>query len=190
MSTVLESLVVSLVPTPHLLTTLSDDFTSKQKLFIYYYLEHKNGTKAAKQAGYAGDDNVLAGVAYENLRKPQIRNEIDNYYKSRLLSKDGVLAELSDIASSPWREHVEVKTDDEGNVVHAQLRLADKIRAAELVGKFHGAFIEKTENINVEMKADDNLTAIKTLARNLNGVELNDEQAQELLDRSFKRLAP
>ena len=36
----------------------------------------------------------------------------------------------------------------------------------------------------------DSLTAIKVLAKNVNNQDITDEQAQELLDRSFKRLAP
>ncbi len=44
--------------------------TPRQRKFIAVYAG--NGTEAARLAGYNGSDNVLAQVARENLRKPQI----------------------------------------------------------------------------------------------------------------------
>lgn len=151
-----------IVSGPSFLAPIGSNLTTKQNLFVQYYLEHRNGVKAAALAGYdCVDVNSLNQIARANLQNPTIRQAIEDHYKSRLLSKDGVLAELSDIASSPWREHIEVKYDDQGNVVHAQLKLADKIKAAELVGKFHGMFTERSEsvNVNIELNGSD-LSAI------------------------------
>jgi len=125
--------------------SLPPGLTAKQKLFIYYYLESPIGTRAAKLAGYAGNDRTLTSVATENLRKPLIRDALEEVYRSRMMSSSHVLAELSDIATAPWRDFVEVKTNDQGDTVHAQLRLADKIRALELTGKYFKLFTERTE---------------------------------------------
>lgn len=146
-----------IVSSPSFLAPVGSNLTTKQNLFVQFYLEHRNGTKAARLAGYLGDVNSLGKQAHDNLNNPKIRDAIEQNYKSRLLSKDGVMAELSDIASAPWKEFVSVKTDDEGNVVDAQLRLTDKIKAAELVGKFHGLFIERSESVslNIDLSGGD-----------------------------------
>ena len=54
--------------------------TRKQTAFIEYYCSvdvGMNGTEAARRSGYAGSNQVLAQVASENLRKPDVRAEID-----------------------------------------------------------------------------------------------------------------
>ena len=53
--------------------------TPKQAAFIKWYVSAKvnmNGTQAAREAGYKGNDNTLASIAAENLRKPAIKIEI------------------------------------------------------------------------------------------------------------------
>lgn len=52
--------------------------TPKQRSFVDNYLANGcNGTQAAKAAGYKGNDNTLASIAKDNLRKPHIKSEID-----------------------------------------------------------------------------------------------------------------
>lgn len=52
--------------------------TAKQLAFINAYMGEANGnaTEAARLAGYKGSDETLAVVGYENLRKPNIAEEI------------------------------------------------------------------------------------------------------------------
>lgn len=120
-----------IVSGPSFLAPIGSNLTTKQNLFVQYYLELRNGVKAAKAAGYSGNNNVLNQTAQDNLRNPTIRESIEKAYKSRLLSSDGVLAELSDLALAP--------TDD------PHVKPGDKIRAAELIGKFHRLFVDKVE---------------------------------------------
>lgn len=63
-----------------------------------YFIEKGNGTKAAKKAGYQGNYNVLSVIAYENLRKPNIRKEINRRLSELVMTSNEVLKELSDIA--------------------------------------------------------------------------------------------
>lgn len=139
----LECEIVPIPPAPTVV--LSDDLTNKQKAFVCHYLEIRNGVKAARLAGYEGDENTLKVSASRLLTKDNVKAAIDSYFQSRILSANGVLAELSDIAFSPWRDHVEVKTDDQGNIIDAKLNLRDKNKALELVGKFHKLFVDKVE---------------------------------------------
>lgn len=72
--------------------------TIKQKLFVEHYLETRNAFRAAKLAGYAGNDRTLRQAGSENLAKPDIIAEIDNRLKPFILSANRVLAGLSAIA--------------------------------------------------------------------------------------------
>ena len=161
--------------------------TTKQNLFVHYYLEHRNAFKSAKLAGYQGNDDTLRQVGAENLAKPYIREAIESHFKGRILSADGVLAELSDIASSPWREHVEVKYGDDGEVLQANLRLSDKIKAAELIGKFHKLFTDKTES-EVSLSDQDVSRIGESLMSSL--VEAAERRRQSADNTEVKALNP
>jgi phage terminase small subunit len=117
----------------------------KQTLFVEQYLITRNGREAAKLAGYKGNDATLRQVAAENLAKPYIRAAIDQRLRSTILSANQVLAELSDVAFADWREFIEIITDKDGNTVDVKLRLGDKLKALELVGKYHKLFVDKLE---------------------------------------------
>lgn len=77
---------------------MSSQFTAKQAAFIDFYIETLNGTEAARLAKYKGDDNTLAVIAWENLRKPKIRKEIDQRLTDRTMSANEVIARLDDQA--------------------------------------------------------------------------------------------
>ena len=51
--------------------------TPRQELFVEFYTQCKNGLEAARMAGYAGNDNVLKGVAFDNLSKPHIIQAVE-----------------------------------------------------------------------------------------------------------------
>jgi len=69
--------------------------TGKQQLFVYWYVKLLNGTQAAKRAGYAGDDFTLGQVSYENLKKPEIKGEIDRQLKQGIIGADALLHRIS-----------------------------------------------------------------------------------------------
>lgn len=76
---------------------MAETFTNKQKAFIEAYLGNgMNGTQAVYTAGYrAKDDSVAAVIAYENLRKPKIKQIIEQRLKDMAMSADEVLYWLS-----------------------------------------------------------------------------------------------
>jgi len=62
------------------------------------------------------------------------------------VSAEGVLAELSAVATAPWREFLQIRTDPRtGPVVEARMDLSAKIRALELIGKAHGIFTDRVD---------------------------------------------
>ncbi len=114
------------------------ELTLKQQRFVEAYcgVARGNGTEAARLASYEGNDVTLAGVAYENLRKPQIKSAINERLDALAMDKGEILSELSDIGRSEWRDHVEVILDKKtGAVVDAKLRLTDKVKALDILSK-------------------------------------------------------
>lgn len=131
--------------------TLTDGrLTLKMQRFVEFYVGEArfNATKAARLAGYKGNAAVLAAVGYENLRKPQIVALVQARLNEAHMSADQCLSELADIAMADWREFVEIKHDKNGDIIEANLRLTDKLKALELIGKHHKLFTDKVETTN------------------------------------------
>jgi phage terminase small subunit len=134
---------------------MKEKLTLKMRTFCLAYAGEANGnaTEAARIAGYKGNEDTLRVVASENLAKPNIQAEIKRLRKSteqklgkRIMTAAEVQAELSEIAMTPWRDLVEVRYGSEGEVVGARLKLADKIKACELMGKKYKLFTDKVEH--------------------------------------------
>lgn len=70
----------------------------KQTVFINEYLKTFNATKAAKLAGYSGNENTLAVTGYELLRNPKISEAISQRLSETAMSADEVLRRLGDQA--------------------------------------------------------------------------------------------
>lgn len=145
----------------------SDKLTIKQRLFVDAYLTHRNGVRAAREAGYQGNDNTLRVVAQENLTKPAITSLISQYLepilKKARMSANDVLEHLSDIASSEWRDHLQVRYKD-GEIIDATLKLGDKVKALEIMAKYHGLLQADRQNQNeATVKRQKYLTCMEFL---------------------------
>lgn len=107
--------------------------TPKQSRFVEAYLgpARGNATEAARIAGYKGNDATLSAVGAENLGKPLIAETVAERLATslRTLGADDILAELSAIAR------------DKGPMA----RTADRLRALELLGRYHKLFSDKHE---------------------------------------------
>ncbi len=125
---------------------MSDKLTTKQRLFVEAYLLTSNATESARRAGYKGNDNTLGVVGNENLSKPKIAEMVGKRVEAAAMTADEVLRELADIAKSDWRDHVEIQYGKDGEMLAAKLKLGDKIKALELIGKHHKIFTDKTEH--------------------------------------------
>lgn len=88
------------------------ELTAKQKAFADHYIIRKNGVEAARLAGYMGNDNTLAVIAHENLRKPKIRAHIDRAFSEQVMSRDEVLARLASIAGGDAADYLKVDEHD------------------------------------------------------------------------------
>jgi len=145
--------------------------TPKQKKFIDEYLIDLNATQAAIRAGYSQKTAFSIGV--ENLRKPLIQAELQKAMKRRQerteITADRVLKEYARIAFSDVRKLYDrygelldvpdldddtaaalvgldvVREDSRGDTVTytKKYKMADKLRALEMLGRHLGMFSEK-----------------------------------------------
>ena len=135
--------------------------TLKQQLFADYYLGecYGNATEAARRAGYSGNDNQLATIGWQNLRKPEIRA----YAKSRLdaviTSQSDVLREVWRVASQPMNTFMVVTKpatyDEDGtklDAMHVRLDYTSKVRALELLMRYN-RMLEDKAPVEVTVKA-------------------------------------
>jgi len=99
-----------------------------------------------------GGDNALSSRAFELMRNPKIAELIGVRVEEAVMQSNEVLSELSAIAGADWQNFVEVRRDKDGEIVSATLKLADKIKSLELLGKYHKLF---SDRIDVELNLKD-----------------------------------
>ena len=142
--------------------------TKKQKRFCEEYLIDLNATQAAIRAGYSPD--TAGAIGAENLTKPEIQKHIARAMAERSrrtgVTADRVVMELAKVAfvnagdvidaddatlnpdATPEDlaaiQSIKVKTFGDDSV-EREIRLADKLKALELLGKHLGMFKDKVE---------------------------------------------
>lgn len=145
--------------------------TPKQKLFVDEYLVDLNATQAAIRAGYSTKTSNEQGNRL--LANVSVRTHIDQAMAERSrrtgISQDRVIRELARLAfvnpndvinlnRAAVKENaseedlaaiqsVKVKTScsENGEMVEREVRLNDKLKALELLGKHLGMFKDKVE---------------------------------------------
>lgn len=129
-----------------------DGLTRKQKAFCENYIANGgNARKAAIDAGYK--PNSAKEIGAENLTKPLIAAYIKELStpteEKRIASADDVLSYLSMVIEAKRKE-----LEGDGPFI---VKTADANKAADLLGKFHGLYVER---IKVD---DDSAITIKVV---------------------------
>lgn len=163
--------------------------TKKQKLFCEEYLVDLNATQAAIRAGYSSA--TAKDIGCENLAKPNIRAHIDRAMAERSkrtgVNADRVVRELAKIAfvnaadvinakdatlrddasedDTAAIQSVKVKTFGEDGL-EREIKMADKLKALELLGKHLGMFKDKVE---LSGGLDTEKTKLDDLLRQMRG---------------------
>ena len=122
--------------------------TIKQKRFVDEYIISGNATDAAIKAGYS--KRTAKSIGAENLTKPDIVNalrEKEREIQSKKIAKqEEVLEYLTSILRNEQTQQTLIGI---GKGVQAitdiELSAADKIKAAELIGKRFGMWTDKVE---------------------------------------------
>ena len=78
--------------------------TNKQKVFVEEYLKDFNATRAALKAGYS--EKTAYSIGWENLRKPEIKTEIEKRLADRTLTADEVLVRLGEQARADYSAYL------------------------------------------------------------------------------------
>ena len=159
--------------------------TEKQKRFVEEYLIDLNATQAAIRAGYS--PNTAKDIGCENLAKPNIRACIDKEIAERSkrtgINQDRVIRELARLAFVNANDVIDMEeatlkdgaTEDdtaaiasvkvktiptkEGEGIESEIKLTDKLKALELLGKHLGMFKDKVE-IDATVKSTAKLDSI------------------------------
>lgn len=145
--------------------------TPKQERFVEEYLVDLNATQAAIRAGYS--TKTANEIGNENLAKPSIRACIDQAMAERSrrtgINQDRVIRELARLAfvnpddvmnlnratvkedasvedlAAIQSVKVKLSSSENGEMVEREVRLNDKLKALELLGKHLGMFKDKVE---------------------------------------------
>lgn len=128
-----------------------EKLTPKQQLFCDEYLIDLNATQAAIRAGYKVKNLETAeSIGRENLGKPRVKAYIDERLakkaSSLIASQDDVLRLLTGIIEGNERGTALVGIGQGAQrVEQVQPTNAEKIRAAEILGKYYKLFTERKE---------------------------------------------
>ena len=157
------------------------NLTEQQQKFCDEYLIDLNATQAAIRAGYSAKTAAEQGSRL--LRIVKVRNQIDKLMAERskrtgvnqdrvirelakiafvnpndvINIKDGSVKENANIDDLACIQSIKVKTMDgeKGYSEEREVRLNDKMKALELLGKHLGIFTEKIEeDLNVNIVVD------------------------------------
>lgn len=88
-------------------------------------------------------DRIVAHTQYFSEIALKAREKETAKQARKIISANEVLEELSVIAETDWREFVEIRRDKDGEVIDANLKLGDKLKALELAGKFHKLWADR-----------------------------------------------
>lgn len=118
--------------------------TEKERIFADEYIKTTNATQSAIKAGYA--ENSASVTGSKMLRKPKVRQYIDAVMNERskntIATADEVLEYLT-----------KVMNGEEKDAFGLDVSIADRTKAAELLGKRHMLFTEKVK-LDAEIEID------------------------------------
>lgn len=183
------------------MTVLKGKLTPKQQEFVKQYLIDLNATQAAIRAGYSAVNADKIGP--ELLGKTRVAEEIQKALEKRgqktEITAERVLKELGKIAFSDLNSFVDVSEDGkitvkpssqlDGTVLSEisesvtqngrtrKVKLHDKMKALELIGRHLAMYTDKQE-IKIDRTAEDQATAVNQLKEMLRQAENKPDESQ------------
>lgn len=122
----------------------ANTLTEKERIFADEYIKTTNATQSAIKAGYS--EKTASSKGSQLLRKVKVRQYIDevmdNRSKNTIATADEVLQYLS-----------RVMNGEEKDAFGLDVSVADRTKAAELLGKRHMLFTDKVK-LDAEIEID------------------------------------
>lgn len=122
----------------------ANTLTEKERIFADEYIKTTNATQSAIKAGYA--EKSASSKGSQLLRKVKVRKYIDSVMEKRskntIATADEVLEYLT-----------KVMNGEEKDAFGLDASIADRTKAAELLGKRHMLFTEKVK-LDAEIEID------------------------------------
>lgn len=122
----------------------ANTLTEKERIFADEYIKTTNATQSAIKAGYA--EKSASSKGSQLLRKVKVRKYIDGVMEKRskntIATADEVLEYLT-----------KVMNGEEKDAFGLDISIADRTKAAELLGKRHMLFTEKVK-LDAEIEID------------------------------------
>lgn len=117
------------------------ELNPRQRMFVTHYAACKNATRAAKLAGYSGDENAMGVVGHRLLRNSKIAAGIEKRIGAQIekleISHDTVIGWLDEIRTRSMQG--EPVLDREGNETGEwKFEGHAAIKSTELIGKHFG----------------------------------------------------
>lgn len=128
------------------------ELNERQKRFVDYYLQSSNATESAKKAGYSAKNAYQVGSVL--LKNPKIQTALNTRLKEmeseRLAETQEILEYLTSVMRGQTEEEVVVnvgvgKGFTEAQKVKAKVGAKERLKAAEMLAKVKGLFINKNE---------------------------------------------
>lgn len=118
--------------------------TEKERIFADEYIKTTNATQSAIKAGYA--EKSASSKGSQLLRKVKVRKYIDSVMEKRskntIATADEVLEYLTNVMNG-----------EEKDAFGLDISIADRTKAAELLGKRHMLFTDKVK-LDAEIEID------------------------------------
>jgi phage terminase small subunit len=157
---------------------VTDVLSDKERLFIeMYFICELNGTEAALAVYDTTNRAVAATIAWENLRKPEIRRRVDARLDEYHLQANEVLARLAYHARGSMVDFID---PDSGTI---DLKKAKEAKALGLIKRYKTKFMtttkaaigndgepttEEIETIEIELELYDAQAALVHVGKHLN----------------------
>lgn len=146
---------------------MNGKLSPRRRKFVHEYVKNGfNGVQAIYAAGYKSGYNSACTEAWRLLRNAEVSKAVEDHIKKSQMSAEDVLNELSEVA----RAEVDIDA-------------SQKMKALELVGKYHKLFTDRVETEDKTRSPAQSLVAMAAEK----GVELTEDQAEKIMAASIQR---
>lgn len=140
--------------------------TVKQRRFIEEYCKHFNATRAAKEAGYS--ETTAHEIGAENLRKPYIKERIDERLASLTMSADEALLRMSDYARGSFTPFLDLKENGDVLVNLSSIPAQENLHLIKKIKQTKRTALGSDDNdgfteVTTEIEIHDSKDAVKTI---------------------------